>query len=101
MASTVLNGGAVQTPGESYTLTCSVSGADDLDSSYQWKKNCVNVDKETTSTLFFSHLRLSDTGSYVCEVTVSSATLDGGTVTVSSNPVNVSLPGELVFHVLN
>ena len=54
--------------GESYTLTCAVSGA--TATSYQWRKDGV-VLSELGSTLSFSPLRLSHAGRYTCNVTVN------------------------------
>ena len=58
--------------GQSYTLTCSVSGASVT--TYQWRKDGT-VLSETGATLSFSPLRMSDAGQYTCEVTVNSMTL--------------------------
>ena len=75
-------------------MTCTVSGADNLNTSYQWSRNGVDINGETSATLFFPDLSLSNAGSYSCEVTVSSTVLVGGTVAVASSPLNVSLPSK-------
>ena len=75
-------------------MTCTVSGADDFDTSYQWSRNGVDINGETSATLSFPVLSLSNAGSYCCEVTVSSTVLVGGTVAVASSPLNVSLPSK-------
>ena len=58
--------------GQSYTLTCSVSGASVT--TYHWRKDGT-VLSEIRPILSFSPLRLSDAGQYTCEVTVNSITL--------------------------
>ena len=68
----ISDGGATPTAGQSYTLTCSVSGASIT--IYQWRKNGM-VLPETGPTLSFSPFRLSDTGQYICVVTVNNMTL--------------------------
>ena len=93
-SATVSDGGATPTAGQSYSLTCTVSRADDLDTSYQWSRNGVDINGETSATLSFPSLSLSYAGSYICEVTVSSTLLDGGTTAVASSPLNISLPSE-------
>ena len=67
--------GSVATPtaGESYTLTCSVSGASVT--TYQWRKDGSVIQGQTTEMLSFSPLRLSDAGQYTCEVIVNSISL--------------------------
>jgi hypothetical protein len=68
--------GSVGTPtaGESYSLTCTVSGADRLGymASYQWRKDGNALAGETAVALSFSPFRLSHAGQYTCEVTVGS-----------------------------
>jgi hypothetical protein len=60
------------TAGESYSLTCTVSGADRLDymASYQWRKDGNVLVGETAVALSFSPFRLLHAGQYTCEVTV-------------------------------
>ena len=65
------DGGASPTVGQSYSLTCSVSGG--IVSSYQWRKDGTVVQGQTTEVLSFSTLRLSDAGRYSCEITVTAA----------------------------
>ena len=69
----VVSGDGTPTAGQSYTLTCSVSGASVT--TYQWRKDGSVIQGETTEMLSFSPLRLSDAGQYTCEVTVNSMTL--------------------------
>ena len=66
------DGGVTPTAGQSYTLTCSVSGTSVP--TYQWRKDGSVIQGETTE-LLSSPLRLSDAGQYTCEVTVNSMTL--------------------------
>ena len=74
---TAIVSGGTPTVGESYSLTCTVTGADRLNPaiSYQWFKDNTVVSGETQSTLSFSSLSLSDAGQYRCDVTVSSTLL--------------------------
>ena len=55
--------------GQSYSLTCEVSGASGPVSAYQWRKDGA-VLSETGQTLSFSSLTLSDAGQYTCQVSV-------------------------------
>jgi hypothetical protein len=72
--------GSVGTPtaGESYYLTCTVSGADLLGyntvASYQWRKDGNILAGETVVVLSFSPFRLSHAGQYTCEVAVGNTT---------------------------
>ena len=68
----VASGDGTPTAGQSYTLTCSVSGASVT--TYQWRKNSSIIQGETTEMLSFSTLRLSHAGRYTCEVIVNSMT---------------------------
>ena len=80
---TISDDGATPTPGQSYTLTCSVSGVqpeDDL--TYQWLKNGT-MRSETIDTITFPSLRLSDSGLYTCTVTVNSTVSYSGTIDIT------------------
>lgn len=83
--------GSTTTPtvGQSYTLTCTLSGVENMlqDSIYQWKKNGVIID-HIEQILSFSSLTLSDAGKYSCTVTVN-------TIEYSATK-NVSLQGRLI-----
>ena len=68
----VVSGDGTPTARQNYTLTCSVSVASVT--TYQWRKNGSVIQDETTESLSFSPLRLSDAGQYTCEVTVNSMT---------------------------
>ena len=66
--------GSVGTPtaGESYSLTCDLSGADlpITVTAYRWRKDGIVLAGETADVLSFSPFRLSDAGQYTCEITV-------------------------------
>ena len=64
--------------GSMYSLTCIVTGAERLTDStiaYQWFKDGETVTEETSETLSFTSLTLSDAGSYTCQATVTSSLL--------------------------
>ena len=69
--------GSTTTPtvGQSYTLTCTLSGGGDTlqtqGSTYHWRKNGAIINGQLEQTLSFSSLRLSDAGQYSCTVTMS------------------------------
>ena len=92
---TAMVSGGTPTVTESYFLTCTVTGADRLNSTitYRWIKNNAAVSSETQSTLSFSSLSLSDAGQYRCRVTVSS-TLLSRSISAVSNTLNVTLQGK-------
>ena len=60
----IKDGGVTPTLGQSYTLTCIVSGT--TFTSYQWRKGGSVISGETGPTLSFSPLRLTDAGGYQC-----------------------------------
>ena len=82
---TAVVSGGTPTVGESYSLTCTVTGADRLNPTitYQWFKDNTMVSGETQSTLSFSSLSLSDAGQYRCDVTVSSTLLSLSIIAMS------------------
>ena len=85
----------------SYSLTCTVSGTNHLNSSiaYQWNKNNgtqTQIQVGADKVLSFSPLRLSDAGRYTCQATVSSPYLNNDITVMSSNSQNILLQGELV-----
>ena len=53
--------------GQSYNLTCNVSGLANFEG-YQWKKDGEPLTNKTNKILLFPSLRLSDTGNYTCVV---------------------------------
>ena len=88
----ITDGGDTPTAGENYQLTCSVSGAENLNPTvtYQWIKNSGGqAQVGTLSTLSFTPLRLSDAASYVCTITISSSYLTGDIVTMDSHDVRI------------
>ena len=67
--------------GQSYSLSCSVSGADSLSptsTTYHWYNESSNPRSQvgTTSTYSFPRLRPYYAGQYTCEVTVASPYLN-------------------------
>ena len=92
---TAMVSGGTPTVGESYSLTCTVTGAGRLipTITYQWFKNNTVVSGETQSTLSFSSLSLSDAGQYRCRVTVSS-TLLSQSITKMSSTHDLTLQSE-------
>ena len=64
----IRDSGATPAPGQSYSLTCEVSGASGPVSAYQWRRDGIEVSAEPT--LSFSSLTLSDAGQYICQVSV-------------------------------
>ena len=47
-------------------LTCEVTGVEG-DTAFQWFRNGISIDGETSAILFFSAPRQTDSGVYVCE----------------------------------
>ena len=77
-----------QIAGESYTLTCQVTGGGTMTPIYQWFRNGSPVASQTSATLSFSPLRQNmDNGSYTCEATRSSTS-------VTSAGVSITVAGE-------
>ena len=61
--------------GRSFSMSCTIAGISDSDSlsiAYQWYKDKHPIQGATLPTLHFSALKLSDIGSYVCEVSFRS-----------------------------
>ena len=92
---TISNGGATPNAGQSYTLTCSVSGANNFNPAYQWRKDSSTIDGETEPILSFTSLMLVDAGEYTCQVTVSSSYLNEDIIV--SNTLNVTVPSKLGY----
>ena len=81
-----------------YSLTCDVTGDENLSSTrtYQWNMDNGNSQTQVgtnSNSLFFSSLSLSDAGRYTCSVTVSSPYLNSNVM--SSNSEDVMLESEL------
>ena len=64
--------GANPALGQSYALTCNVSGVNVTTYNYQWMKDEIILNK-AESTISFQPLGLSDAGLYTCAITASSA----------------------------
>ena len=78
------------TVGQSYTLTCSVTGVGGFTPTFQWRMDGDVISGETGPTLSLPPLRLSHAGQYICEATVATipfiATQD---VTIQGNLYSV------------
>ena len=90
--------GATPTAGQNYQLTCSVTGAENLNSAitYRWTKDSGSGQTQVgtnSSILSFTPLRLSDAASYVYGVTVSSSYLVSDIT--ATNTLNVTIQCEL------
>ena len=94
----ISDGGATPVAGESYSLTCSVSGAENLNPTitYQWTQNNDTVTHMNSETLPFSTLRVTDAGDYVCQLNVNSGYLIQA-IGASSNPFSVEFESKFVF----
>ena len=64
----ITDGGETPMAGSDYTLMCNVSSGSGL--SLVWMMNGSVLQGQTTETLLFSPLRLSDAGRYTCQVSV-------------------------------
>ena len=98
---TAMVSGGTPTVGENYSLTCTVTGADQLNPTmtYQWFKDSTTISGKRQSTLSFSPLRVSDTGKYRCFVTVSS-TLLSHSIPETSNTWDLDLQSKFIIIVL-
>ena len=81
------------------TLTCDVSGADNLNPTitYQWTRDDGSTQTlvgTNSNTLTLSPLRLSNTGDYTCSVTVSSTLLNNDIMMSASNPQKLMVQSE-------
>ena len=93
------SGGSLSVGQTGFSLTCQVSGTENLTSlilTHQWRNNSRVVAGQEGDTLSFSPLTLSDAGAYNCSVSVSSSSLTQcSTVTVNStNTVTVAIQSE-------
>ena len=98
MSVQISDSGATPIAGEDYQLTCSVSGAENLNptTTYRWTRNSgteVQVGADP-SILSFTPLRLADAASYVCEVTISSSYLTGDIIAMSNNSQDIRIQSE-------
>ena len=95
----ISDSGATPTAGESYQLTCNVSGAENLNptTTYRWTRNNGSGQAliETNSNILsFTPLRLADAASYVCEVTISSNYLTDDIAAMNVNPQDIRIQSE-------
>ena len=82
-----------------YTLTCDVSGADNLNPiiTYLWTRDDGNTQilvGTSSNTLTLSPLRLSNAGDYTCSVTVSSTLLNNDIMMSADNSQRVMVQSE-------
>ena len=82
---------------QSYTLTCSISGAGNLSPkitvTYQWTRNNETLTQVGTNsnTHFLPFLRLSDAGQYACQVTLTLHKNDD--INIASKPFEIQIQG--------
>ena len=72
--------------GRGFSMSCTFAGISDSDSlsiAYQWYKDEHSIQGATLPTLHFDSLKLSDIGSYVCEVAIRSNSQKHGIITSS------------------
>ena len=86
--------------GESYSLTCGVAGAENLNStiSYQWTKNTGTTQTQVginSNILSFSPLRLSDAANYTCRVVIDSSFLSSSISSMTT--YDVEIESELIM----
>ena len=105
MSVQISDSGTTPTAGEDYQLTCNVSGAENLNptTTYRWTRNSVTEIQfgADPSILSFTPLRLTDAGSYVCEVTIHSSYIAGDIVAMNVNPQDVRIQREYIIYFLN
>ena len=99
----VQDGGAIPVAGHTYSMTCDISGNENLvhTLTYQWTKNNGTSTHVGTnsSNLSFSSLVLSDNGDYTCITTVSSSSLREDKVS-RSKPYTLDIPSKAVLNFL-
>ena len=81
--------------GESTSLSCDVSGTDNLVGptlTYMWQRNGEILMSQEDSSLMLTDLTTSDSGSYTCVVTVSDNLLITP-ITSTSTPVTITVAG--------
>ena len=83
--------------GSDYTLTCDVSGDDNLNPmiTYQWIRDGETVPDINSMTLGLSPLQLSQAGEYTCRATVGSTLLNGNIEASAGNLQRMEIPSEL------
>ncbi len=82
----VIKGGDTFLVGEHHILTCSVSLGASTSYTYQWHKNGVMLN-QNSSTISFSPLREADVGQYNCRVS-------DGSMNTTSDYVVINVEGE-------
>ena len=92
----ISDGGATPTAGENYQLTCSVSGANNLNPTitYRWSRNSGSGQTSLgtdSNILSFTPLQLSEAATYVCEVTINSNYLTQNIITMNTNPQDIRI----------
>ena len=76
--------GGEKVAGESYALTCTVTGGSTMTFTYRWFMNNSPLSGETSTTLTFSPLRQNNSGTYFCEAeTTSSMTMRSASTTIT------------------
>jgi len=75
-------------PRENTTIELSCGVEVDEYTTYQWKKDCIQIPNQKSSTLVLANVKLSDSGNYTCVVTnqVSSVTSTNASVEVQQFP---------------
>ena len=81
--------GGTLTEGENHMFTCTASGGGSMAYTYMWLRNGSVVSGQTSSTYFFSPLRMTDSGQYSCRVRVGSTTM------TTSREVTITVMREL------
>ena len=93
MSASIDDGSSTLQLGHNFELTCTVSGARNLDANfvYQWIKNSGGTRTEVgaSSTLSFTPLTLSKAASYTCEVVVSSNYLTDSIVAMDTRDIRL------------
>jgi PKD repeat protein len=87
--------------GQSYSLTCGVTGAANLNPSitYQWTNNN-GAQIGTNEVLSFASFSFSDAGQYTCRATVSSPYLNNDITMTNTHDVRIqSKFGYILVHV--
>ncbi len=82
----ITGGGGTLLVGEHHTLTCSVSLGASTSYTYQWEKNGMMLN-QNSSTISFSPLREADVGQYKCLVS-------DGSMNTTSDYVVINVEGE-------
>ena len=83
-----------------FSLSCDVSGTDNLNSpsfTYQWRKDDDVIADQQGRTLSLSPLTASNAGQYICEVTVTSTSLSRP-ITIISNVHDVSIQSKSALY---